>query len=387
MKTRQLALAAAAVGAATLTFTVCGTASALTASTTTAQAHSSPRYMASPNTPYGYSVARHVVSGSQAARMTALRKYWTPQRLRDAIPLTPNTPRSTTSSSAMTPKVTAGARDSLVSLASPAAPATSNSRLPQVGAGRAAPARSITSGGRMSASQAAALTTPATQGKVFFHNPADGNDYVCSAGTINNPAKDMVFTAGHCINNGAGTWMDEWVYVPAYYYGQTPYGIYEANVMTSFNAWILGGDLNYDIGVVNVGTYLGTLLVNYTGGNGLTYDANDSDSYAPTVTIWGYPAAPPYDGEQAYYCPNVSTGVIQTIVTLVPLYVVTQLAAPCAMTGGASGGPWLVNYNASTGLGSEDALTSTDVPSAPGYIASPYFGSDIPQIYAVTKNS
>jgi hypothetical protein len=58
------------------------------------------------------------------------------------------------------------------------------------------------------------------------------------------------------------------------------------------------------------------------------------------------------------------------------------------MQPGASGGPWLVNYNASTELGDEDALTSTNVPAVGnGYIGSPYFGSDILTIYQQTENN
>jgi len=49
-------------------------------------------------------------------------------------------------------------------------------------------------------------------------------------------------------------------------------------------------------------------------------------------------------------------------------------------------GVWLIDYNTSTGLGSEDALTSTTVPALPGYIGSPYFGTDILTIYNQPEN-
>jgi V8-like Glu-specific endopeptidase len=76
----------------------------------------------------------------------------------------------------------------------------------------------------------------------------NGQNYVCSAGTVNSPAGDMVFTAGHCVNDGNGNWATNWVYVPAYYYGQTPYGMWTASTLTTFNGWRFGGDLNYDVG-------------------------------------------------------------------------------------------------------------------------------------------
>jgi V8-like Glu-specific endopeptidase len=193
-----------------------------------------------------------------------------------------------------------------------------------------------------------------------------------------------VFTAGHCINNGNATWMTNWIYVPAYYYGSTRYGVWVAKTITTFTAWMLGGNLNYDVGVVNVTSSSNPFpLVSVAGANGLTYDAANSYAYTPNVTVWGYPAAAPYNGEQAYYCYNLPTATLTSLATPVS---VTQLVTGCAMTGGASGGPWLIDSNTSTGLGSEDALTSTTVPALPGYVGSPYFGTGILTIYNQTEN-
>jgi V8-like Glu-specific endopeptidase len=191
----------------------------------------------------------------------------------------------------------------------------------------------------------------------------------------------MVFTAGHCVNTGANQWMEDWIYVPAYYYGSTPYGIWEAAVLTSFNGWILGGDLNYDVGVVNVTNPSSPFtLVQTTGGNGLQYDSNDCYCYTPDVSPWGYPAENGFTGDVAYYCLNVPTSMLFTSYA-------SQLMTGCDAldNGGSSGGPWFVDFDTSTLVGTEDALTSTNVPGSPGYIASPYFGSDIGTIYQNTE--
>lgn len=304
-----------------------------------------PTHLAGPNASR-QAVVRHAVSVS-AAHRAALRRYWTPSRMKNAIPLD----LSGRAASSHHPGLT---RPSGTPAATPLT----------------RPQRPHSSGVRPHA-----LTVSDAQGKVYFHNPGDGKDYVCSAGTVNSPKGDMVFTAGHCVYDpGYGTWMEDWIYVPAYYQGSMPFGIWDANYLTTFNGWKNEGLFDYDVGVVNVDGD----LVSQTGGNGLEYDANDCHCYTPDVTVWGYPAAPPYDGETPYYCYDIPTYIVS------PLDL--RLATGCAMTQGASGGPWLEGYDTSDGLGDEDALTSTNVPGYPGYIASPYFGSDIATIYNNTKN-
>ena len=55
------------------------------------------------------------------------------------------------------------------------------------------------------------------------------------------------------------------------------------------------------------------------------------------------------------------------------------------MVEGASGGPWLKDYNASAGLGNQYAVTSTR--SEPiGSIQSPYFDGKILTIWNATKD-
>jgi V8-like Glu-specific endopeptidase len=322
----------------------------------------------------------HVVAGNAAAREAAMLKYWTPQRMEHAI--SRGGPTSMPSSLRTERTATTSQHPALESLASPAVPTH-----PLRSQARTAAPLADAPASRMAGPQAAAvnLTTASTQGKVF--GTLDGSDYVCSAGTVNSPKGDMVFTAGHCVNDGNGNWATNWVYVPAYYYGQTPYGMWPDFELTTFTAWQFGGDFNYDVGVVNVTSINNPFtLVQNTGGNGLTYDANNSFGYTPNVTVWGYPATNGFNGEEAYYCSNVSTFTL-TSLNAQPQGPLNQLVTGCAMQPGASGGPWLVDYNASTELGSEDALTSTNVPAVgAGYIGSPYFGTDILTIYQATEN-
>ena len=213
---------------------------------------------ATPAQPVASRVSTHALTGAPTARAAAIANYWTPQRM-----------------------LHARSADALVS--------ASSAPTGRAGSSRSGPATMLAGpqAAPRNRPQATALNLSTAQGKVFFHNPQDGLDYVCSAGTVNNPTKDMVFTAGHCVyNGGGGGWMTNWTFVSAYYNGSAPYGYWYANYMTTFNGWINNADHDYDVGVVNVSSNGGNLLVNQVGGNGLSYNYG----YSVTLTVWGYPA-------------------------------------------------------------------------------------------------
>ncbi|CAM5525448.1 peptidase [Streptomyces mordarskii] len=285
-------------------------------------------------------VSTHKSAASRSSAESA-ENYWTPQRMRRAVEA--DTPADAKASRKAA--VDAAAKPS--QLAKPQKATTSKK------------ARGIR------------IATSIVQGKVFFHNPTNGGDYACSAAAVNNPTKNMVFTAGHCVHGGAGgTWATNWVFVPAYYNGSRPYGTWSAKTLTSFNGWINSSDLNYDIGVANVWDNGSSKLVNTVGGMGLGYNYG----YVNTVTVWGYPAAFGYDGEVPYVCQNIGTWQDGS-----------RVQNGCTMVEGASGGPWLRDYNETTGLGTEIGVTSTRT-DPPAYIDSPYFDNKIQTIYDNTAN-
>ena len=71
------------------------------------------------------------------------------------------------------------------------------------------------------------VNLPKTVGKVFFEG-RDGKLYWCSATSIQSTYHNLVATAGHCVyQTGAnGHVLDKWVFVPGYYQGKAPWGIY-----------------------------------------------------------------------------------------------------------------------------------------------------------------
>ncbi|MEV0596563.1 trypsin-like serine peptidase [Nonomuraea cavernae] len=71
------------------------------------------------------------------------------------------------------------------------------------------------------------VNLPKTIGKVFFEWK-DGNLYYCSGTSIQSQYRNLVATAGHCVYDIAGNdeVVSRWVFVPGYYQGKAPYGLY-----------------------------------------------------------------------------------------------------------------------------------------------------------------
>jgi V8-like Glu-specific endopeptidase len=214
----------------------------------------------------------------------------------------------------------------------------------------------------------AAVTATPTLGKIFFHDQTDGEDYVCSGSTINNPTANLVSTAGHCVHHGdGGAWHSQWRFVPYYDHGATPYGVWYAHWLTTFNGWTEDGDYDWDVAYVNVWDNGGALLVQQVGGNGLRVN------YPKTVyvTIMGYPAEPPFDGQWQYYCQG----------NTYPRWFTDQIGFDCLMTGGSSGGPFFQDYDGY--LGYVNGVISNG-PDETSY--SPYFDTDVANLYNEVKN-
>ncbi|SEM85831.1 hypothetical protein [Nonomuraea pusilla] len=71
------------------------------------------------------------------------------------------------------------------------------------------------------------VNLPKSIGKVFFEG-RDGKLYWCSGTSIQSNYRNLVATAGHCVYDIAGNdeVVSRWVFVPGYYQGKAPWGIY-----------------------------------------------------------------------------------------------------------------------------------------------------------------
>ena len=70
---------------------------------------------------------------------------------------------------------------------------------------------------------------------MFFTD--DGLNYVCSGTAVLSGNKSMVWTAGHCVHDGASNFHTNWSFVPAYADGSRPYGTWTARTLLTTSGW------------------------------------------------------------------------------------------------------------------------------------------------------
>jgi len=172
-------------------------------------------------------------------------------------------------------------------------------------------------------------------GKVFF--TSGNSNYVCSGTATASSNGDVVTTAGHCVSDG-GTIVSNFAFVPAYDNGNRPYGTWTAQELLTTSQWQNGEDYDYDAAFVVMNeNSLGQSLSDITaGGQPIAFNAPRGQ----TMKAYGYPAARPFNGQNLYSC----TGVV------VPDTYggSTDQGLACNMTGGSSGGGWIQNGSLSS---------------------------------------
>jgi hypothetical protein len=137
-----------------------------------------------------------------------------------------------------------------------------------------------------SSSKSHNVNFPKTIGKVFFVN-GKGEKKWCSATSVQAKYKNLVATAGHCVfDTKANTdVMSKWVFVPGYYQGKSPYGIYVGKQAFTHYDFSNYEDYDRDYAFVTV----------YNGVSGLTsterevkkseFDAHTGPKYAKKKEI------------------------------------------------------------------------------------------------------
>lgn len=201
-------------------------------------------------------------------------------------------------------------------------------------------------------------------GKVFF--TLGGLDYVCSANSVTSANGNTVSTAGHCLNEGPGDFASEFIFVPAYENGSAPYGQWPAVELVAPTQWTDGGDINDDTGFAVVASQGGQTLSATVGASGVSFNQSTGLSY----TLYGYPAASPFDGETLQQCAGTASRD--------RLGGTTSQGVSCDMTGGSSGGPWFIGSGSS---GVQNSVNSFGYNSQPGVMYGPYWGSVIQGAY------
>jgi hypothetical protein len=127
------------------------------------------------------------------------------------------------------------------------------------------------------------VNLPKTIGKVFF--TVGDKEYWCSASSVQSKYHNLVATAGHCVfdegvQNGA---LDNWVFIPGYYQGKAPWGIYVGKAAYTHYDFAVYEDYDSDYAFVTV--YNG---ISYAGEKAVSkkdFDAWQGYKYGKDVEI------------------------------------------------------------------------------------------------------
>jgi hypothetical protein len=246
---------------------------------------------------------------------------------------------------------------------------------------------------------AAVSTTPnpnAQVGKLLFDTqPGPGVNWShCSATAINTENRSFVLTAGHCVYNtdpdgdgiiqaGAsrnGYWYENVRFCPGYD-GGCKLGVWYARNMFTTNSWFYGTgtqgryDWSDDVGVVLVSrSATNGYLTDAVGGQGIDFNRATGlyrTAFGYPVSDWRFPSYT-YSGESLVYCAGYDRydGAGHVVID-------------CTMTGGASGGPWIIGANAAW-MGYVNSVNSHK-PSAET-MGGPYFDTTEANLFQYARN-
>jgi V8-like Glu-specific endopeptidase len=243
------------------------------------------------------------MSPAQARRAARVARYWTPARMRGARPL-----------------------DLVVG-------ASGKPRL-RVGAPAAEPAANTSF---------LAVSTPdlppySFNGRIFIRR---GNlAGYCSGTAIDSPTRQLVLTAGHCINSGReegrrSVWSDYLQFVPAYNGGVAPFGSFVAlrGKIRAPRQWTIHGNPDFDLGAfLTLPNAEGVNVADAVGG-GATIVTNLSRHQ--TFQSFGYPGESKF--MQRCSSPYIGDDLLSNSFPGPP-----TLGIRCHWAPGASGGGWLI---------------------------------------------
>ncbi len=302
-------------------------------------------------------------------RQTATSSYWTAERMKGAKPAMPVVKKTAATASVAPNSSYSGTPVTVSPTTGKRAPVTATS-----------PDVSLAIHSRAYAYPAPFTrheTFPASSYKVFpnrtvgklFFSDGVGNNFVCSASVVNSENKDIVWTAGHCLSNGAGTFYRNWAFVPARRLGANPLGVWTPREFWTLSEWHSFGNLRQDVGALVMNDNAnGTSIANSIGALGIQFNA-------PRLRHWtamGYPAASPFSGERQYQ--NHASYAASDTPSSRPGP--DTLAMGNDLTGGSSGGPWIVGHGPGGGWVNGVNSYKYISPSMPLEMYSPYFGNE-----------
>ncbi|MBO3746449.1 trypsin-like serine protease [Streptosporangiaceae bacterium NEAU-GS5] len=292
--------------------------------------------------------------------MQKVAAYWTPDKIRRASTLGP------------TAKPSSSPGTSAAEVAPPKTKAAPKTKVKKAARGQAG---------------------PPMVGKVFFK--LGGREYWCSGSVVHSKNHNLVATAGHCAYSlTSNRAVEDWIFIPSYVDGRSDAGIYVGQTLylhEDFRA----GDFDRDYAFV-------TVYPGYTWNNGRQVAAgrledrvgafvfSSAIAIGRKVSIFAYPAGPhpdgssPYSGQSVVHC----DGVTDKRWVASPTWALERgiRLEGCPYTAGASGGPWVLGYNAARKTGYLNGVVSlTWNLNADGKldaVSTPWFNGATRRVYA-----
>lgn len=234
-------------------------------------------------------------------------------------------------------------------------------------------------------------------GKVFFVDAVTRVRSVCSGTVVKSTNRSVVWTAGHCVAGhrlgaqgqitGPAIFHDRWTFVPAYSPTRplAPFGKWSAKRLFTTTAWTAHRDFSQDVGAAVVHPLKGIRLTRRVGAQGIAFNLDRNQSWSS----FGYPAeGPRFDGLHQFRC-NSKTDDIDPVVAGSPIRI------NCDMTGGSSGGGWIIDLRGRRGkvngvnsfrpcAGPLDARGECQVRN-PNEFFGPYFGDAAASLYNLAQ--
>ena len=232
-------------------------------------------------------------------------------------------------------------------------------------------------GGRTASFTSGAVPLPyagqtLTNGKVFFTE--NGTRYVCSGTSVAAPnGKSYVWTAGHCVNEGAGDFVTNWMFVPGYVDGSAPHGKWTAASLFTTSQWEDSGDLTYDLGAASVtpgeGAPANGTLAGITKPRSLEFGYPVVLGQTRFIS-YGYPAAGKFNGQRLRFCDS-------TVQRRDGGELTDPMGIGCDMTSGSSGGAWVSFTSGAVG-----SVNSYGYGGLKNVRFGPFQGAEAEQLYA-----
>lgn len=310
--------------------------------------------------------ATDVVSSPQTLATARVQSYWTLARMKAAHPVLMQFGRRSTSPQPQPPVIQSTPSEESQP---PMRPANKKMNLP------------IARPGHRIAPQVTTVAHPyaypySTVGKVFFTDPQTNIDYVCSGTVVVSNNHSTVDTAGHCVADGGNQYFyTNWAFCAGYYNGCPSGYLWSARQLLTHTHWYYDGWLTYDYGEAVLNPNSKGRVADVVGSAGWVYN----QPYQQQFTALGYPQAYPFNGTRLWKCTSSLYRSDQ------PNPGPATMSIACDMTGGSSGGGWLISHNGSFGYlnGHNDYKYANDSQ----HMYSPYYGSDWYNVYDQAQQS